>query len=219
MKKGFTMIELIFSIVIIAIIFTVIPKIIYSFNKSDSYSIREDALFNGISVVNLISRLPWDEKNTIYNDILHTQSINAKFDCNSSTYRRIGGFVGSRNCEHDLNATAISSDGEGDWIYFNDIDDFNDINISSNIGTDNIYTLANKVTYIKDGSLVFKYDYPSQTVNIDLNDTVDSNTTTNLKRLQTIIYYSGKRGKIKQISQLSYVSANIGQTLINKRAW
>ncbi len=223
MKKGFTMIELIFSIVIIAIVFTVIPKIIYAFNKSDSYSIREDALFNGVSTVNFISRLPWDEENTLYNDILHTnESNNSVFKCNSSTYRRIGGFIGSRNCEHDLNASLISSDGESDWNYFNDFDDFNDTNISSNIGTDKVYTLANKVSYIKDNSSVFDYNYANQSVNIDLNKASDinnTNKTTNLKRLRTVIYYSGKRGKERQVSQFSYISANIGQILISKRAW
>jgi len=76
-REGFTLIELIFSMVIIALVFTVIPKIIYAFNKSDTFSVREDALFNGVSLTNMISRLPWDENNTEHNDILLTKSTNA----------------------------------------------------------------------------------------------------------------------------------------------
>lgn len=218
-REGFTLIELIFSMVIIALVFTVIPKIIFAFNKSDNFSIREDALFNGVSTVNMISRLPWDENNTLHNDILLTNSSNSRFDCNTTSHYRVGGFVGSRNCENALQASAISSDGESDPAFLNDFDDFNDINISANIGTDSLYTLSNRVFYALDDSTVFSYDYAGKSVVIHLENISESNSSTNLKMLRTDVYYSGKRGKVRQISNFYYVSSNIGQVLIKKRSW
>ena len=211
-RAGFTLIELIFSMVIVAMVFTVIPKIIYAFNKSDNFSIREDALFNGMSIINMISRLPWDENNTNYNDILHTQ--NGFIECNETTFYRAGGFVGSRNCENNLSASAISNDGESNWLYYNDVDDFNDLNITSKISGQQVYTISNRVNYIKDD-----ISYTNQKATISLQSLPDFNMTTNLKKIKSDIYYSGKRGKIRHLSQFSYISANIGQLIINKRAW
>jgi prepilin-type N-terminal cleavage/methylation domain-containing protein len=218
-REGFTLIELIFSMVIIALVFTVIPKIIYAFNKSDQFSIREDALFNAVSLDNMISRLPWDENNTLHNDILLTDSSNGNFDCNTTTYYRVGGFVGSRNCKNALKASAISNDGESDPAFFNDFDDFNDINISAKTGTDTLYTLLNKVFYALDDSSVFKYDYANNSATIHLENLSESNNSTNLKMLKTDVYYSGKRGKVRQISNFYYISSNIGQVLIKKKSW
>ena len=219
MKKGFTLIELIFSMVIIALVFTVIPKIIYAFNKSDTFSVREDALFNGVSLINMISRLPWDENNTEHNDILKTDSSNHNFDCNATTYYRVGGFIGSRNCENNLSASIISNDGESDPAFFNDFDDFNDINITAKLGSDNLYTLSSKVNYTSDESTVFGYDYANKSATISLDKTSDKNSSANLKILNLDVYYSGKRGNIRKIANFSYVSSNIGQVLIKKRSW
>jgi len=218
-REGFTLIELIFSMVIIALVFTVIPKIIYAFNKSDLFSIREDALFNGISMTDMISSFPWDENDTEYNDILITDSTNINFDCNTTSHYRAGGFIGSRNCEHNLSASFISSDGESDPLYFNDLDDFNDVNITTKLGNDILYTLSPKIYYALDDNSVFEYDYADHTANIKLYKASESNKTTNLKKLKVDIYYSGKRGKVRQISGFSYISSNIGQVLIKKRSW
>ncbi len=217
-KKGFTLIELIFSMVIIALVFTVIPKIIYAFNKSDTFSIREDALFNGMSLTNMISRLPWDENNTEHNDILLTKSTDSRFNCNPKTGYRIGGFLGSRNCENNLSASIISNDGESDPAFFNDFDDFNGTNTSAVMNGEKLYTLESRVFYAKDDN-IFNYIDSNGSVIINLSKLQPSNHTTNLKELNLTVYYSGKRGNIRKISHFSYISANIGQIYINKRSW
>jgi len=217
MRRALTLLELIFTIVIIAMVFTVIPKVIYSFNKADTFSMREDALFNGLSDIKLITQLPWDQNNTEYNDILHTDSNQAEFECNDTTKRRVGGFIGSRNCEHNLSASAISSDGESDKIYYNDIDDFNDINVSVDLGVDNIYTISNEVSYMSDA--IFNYDYTNQSVTVNLANTVESTPSTNIKEVRAEIYYTGKRGGQRELSRFYYYSTNIGQVLIKKRSW
>ncbi len=218
-REGFTLIELIFSMVIIALVFTVIPKIIFAFNKSDSFSIREDALFNGVSLSAMISRLPWDENNTLHNDILLSNSTNTLFDCNTTSHYRIGGFIGSRNCENNLSASTISSDGQSDIVYFNDFDDFNDINISAKLNGDTLYILSNRVFYALDDNTVFKYNYSNRSVTIDLSEANETNHTTNLKMLKMDVLYSGKRGPRRKISNFYYISSNIGQILIKKKSW
>jgi len=205
-RRGLSLIELIFTIVIIAIIFTVIPKIILSLNKSDKFTIRQDALFNGFSMLQMISKLPWDENNTQNIDILHTNSIN--FKCDYNTTRRIGGFIGSRNCKDNLNASAISSDGVSDYNLFNDIDDFNGTDINASY-----YKLHINIKYIPDS-----VSYSGQKAIFTLSDTLEPNST-NIKMVDVNISYQGKRGAIKQISGFNYISSNIGQMILNKRVW
>ncbi len=221
MKKGFTLIELIFSMVIIALVFTVVPKIIYAFNKSDIFSMREDAIMNGVSLTNMISRLPWDENNTEHNDILKTNSSEHKFDCNATTHYRVGGFIGSRNCEDDQNFSAsnISNDGESDPSYFNDFDDFNDINISAKLNGEDEYNLSNQVSYVDDNGSIFDFDYTHQRVTISLQNVKNSTVSTNLKELNLIVFYVGKRGKARELANFYYISPNIGQFYIKKRSW
>jgi len=148
MRKGLTLIELIFSMVIIAIVFSVVPKIIYASNKTLALSIKEDGMYEAISLIGSISRLPWDENTTKSGGkILHTSTN----DCNSSTGYRIGGFIGSRNCiDSDYNSsdTLGQENGSDD---FNDIDDYNgedDYNETSSSGKD--YNLTTDVSYVDD---------------------------------------------------------------------
>ncbi len=206
MRRGLSLIELIFTIVIIAIVFTVIPKVVLSLNKSDRFAIRQDALYNGISLLQMISKLSWDENNTQSADILHTTSGN--FDCSEVTKMRIGGFVGSRNCKDDLSASTISSDGQSDYSLFNDIDDFNNLDINASY-----YALHVEVNYIDDN-----ITYSGQKAILRL-DNMPAIGTTNLKMIDVNISYQGKRGKVKHISGFNYVSANIGQITLNKRVW
>jgi len=62
MKKAFTLVELIFTIVIMAGVFAVIPKILNMTNKSDSIALKQDALLQAVSLTNIASFLAWDAK-------------------------------------------------------------------------------------------------------------------------------------------------------------
>lgn len=215
MRKALTLVELIFTIVIIALVFTVIPKVMYSLTKSDNFSIRQDALFAGVSLANTISRLPWDEQNNLSNDILHVDSAN--FDCSAATTRRVGSFVGSRECDDNLTALPLSNDGEADYGNYNDVDDFVDENVTAKIATNDIlYELKTSVTFIDDN---FSYDYTNKSVTANLKDAPDVNYSTNLKKVEIVVNYAGNRGPKRQLTQFGYISSNIGQIFLNKRAW
>ena len=96
MRKALSLIELIFTIVIIALVFTVVPKIVFALNKSDDFSAKQDALFNGMTLMQMITRLHWDENSVTNNLILDTNST--QFKCDATTKYRKGRFIGSRNC-------------------------------------------------------------------------------------------------------------------------
>ena len=222
MRKGISLIELIFTIVIIAVVFTVIPKIVFALSKSDEFAIKQDALFNGMTMMQMISRLSWDESNTdgnASNDILIGMGISADINltCQSNNYRK-GGFFGSRNCEH--NASVIVNIGpeigESRESY-DDVDDFHTQSVDIN---------TSKITQIYDINITAKYikdtiGYSGQKASIIL----DKNSTgiippTNLKLVDVNVTYQGKRGASgTPITQFSYVSANIGKFFIAKRTW
>jgi len=214
MRKGLSLIELIFTIVIIAIVFTVIPKIVFSLKKADSFTIRQDAMFNAISMMKMISKLSWDEKNVDSEEILIVNSGN--FDCDKNT-SRVGSFVGSRICYNQINATNIGTDsGENSYVDFDDVDDFNDYNeTTKNLS---IYGLHVAVDYIKDSNI--SYDYANHRAIISIDKDNNSSATTNLKYITVNVSYEGNRSKKgKNLTQFNYTSANIGQMTINKRVW
>ena len=211
MRKGISLIELIFTIVIIAVVFTVIPKIIYALNKSDEFSTKQDALFNGITMMQMITHLSWDENGVTNNDILNTTG-SAQFTCDAVTHYRIGGFRGSRNCENNVSVSAaLSPDAEGNKYLYNDIDDFFD-GVDTNTS---IYGLHVNAKYIAD-----TFTYNGQNATIFLN-TTDMFQSTNIKYLDINITYQGKKAAFRgtAISQFAFASANIGKFFIYKRAW
>ena len=213
-RRGMTLVELIFTIVIIAMVFTVIPKIIYAVNKSDSFTIRQDALLNGVSMLHMISNMPWDKNNTDSSDILHvSSSANNIFDCNSTTHYRRGGFIGSRTCEDNLSASAINTvlnDANGD-----NIGDFNNADVNITAYGAQIYELNITVSYADDTNIA----YSGSTALIDLNKSTNSNNFTNLKHIETKVLYHSKRGETRVLARFNYTSANIGLVTISKRVW
>ncbi len=210
MRRGISLLELIFTIVIIAVVFTVIPKIVFALNKSDEFSIKQDALFNGITLMQMITHLSWDENGTQSNDILNTTG-SAQFACDAATHYRVGGFRGSRNCENNVNVRGtLSSDGTETNTTYNDIDDFNGVDINTSI-----YRLHVNAKYIAD-----TFIYNGQNATIALNSTAMP-PSTNIKYIDINITYQGNKTAFQgtAISQFAFASANIGKFFISKRVW
>jgi len=214
MRRAFNLIELIFTIVIMAGIFAVIPKIVFATNKSDSFAMKQDALFSAVSLTNIASALAWDENNTESLSILAT--ANNSIPCDTTTFLRVGGFLGAntRNCKESFSASAIGSDGESDYLSYNDIDDFNNTTIAVNINTKIKYQITVKVDYLVD--TIFSTSGNKMTITLDKTT---SSTTTNIKKLKTTVSYIGGRGKDYNISSFYYYSANIGQITLNSEEW
>jgi prepilin-type N-terminal cleavage/methylation domain-containing protein len=189
MRKGLTLIELIFSMVIIAIVFTVVPKIIFVSNKTLELSVKEDGIYEAISLLGSISRLPWDENTLLSNGkILHTDDNN----CNDTSGYRVGGFIGSRNCIDSSESKSTILGQENGSDDYNDIDDYNgedDYDENSSSGKD--YNLSTTVEY-------------------------DANND-NIKKVVVTVKGGAKTGNFQ--TSVFYESANLGYIKINKRAW
>lgn len=205
MRKAISIIELIFTIVIIALVFTVIPKVIFALKKSDSFAIRQDAIMNTISLVQMISKLPWDEKNVDSSDILHVDDGNLKYKCTTSGYR-VGGFIGSRNCENNLTASTSGNFDDGESKEnFDDVDDYDTASI-----TTKLYEINITVSYCSDFT---------QTSYIDLSSCSLPTGSTNRKKISVVTDYNGTRGEKKELMSFDYTSVNIGQFFLHKRVW
>lgn len=204
MRKGVTLIELIFTMVIVAITFMVIPKLMQAISATSKTVIQEDAIFNSVTLMGLISRLAWDKENITNNAILNVTNQNSNFRCNPTTGTgyRIGGFVGGRNCIVSdgtiLSASAITSPGASGRSSYNSIEDYHGYSLGTKTQCDNkLYDLGVKVSYI-----------PRSTGNIKhIQITTQYNTTFKL--------HKSKTGCV----MLDYFSFNIGQVGINKRPW
>jgi len=189
-KNAFTLVELIFSIVIIALVFTVVPRLLFVTTKTMEVSIKEDGLFAAIALMGNIIRLPWDE-NTVLSGgkILDT-------DVNTCTDYRIGGFAGSRNClNSSATATPKASFGSAGVLY-SDVDDYDTYSTVSTGG---------RVPY----SLDVEVNYADTNLN-------PSALSDELKEVKVNV---SATGKTNLCSSFFYYSANLGHVQINKRAW
>jgi type II secretory pathway pseudopilin PulG len=192
MKRAFTMLELILSILIISSVFVVIPKILSILDRSDSLRIKEEALFAAVTMAGHIRALAWDQ-HTIEREgaILSTGGI----ECNSTTgphgegYYRVGGFVGSRNCIgwRDTNEWKPTDSVDIDNGY-DDIDDYDGY--------------GKRIESARGG-----YD-----LNISVNRDGD------IKKVHlSIKSIDKKRGVFK--SGITFESANLGWVRINGSVW
>jgi prepilin-type N-terminal cleavage/methylation domain-containing protein len=192
MRKGLTLIELIFSMLIIAVVFSVVPKIIFASNKSIELSVKEDALFNAYSMICSIVKLDWDENTLNEGKVLDTDS----HDC--SDYR-VGGFKGSRNClDTSDSASAI---GREDSDY-NDIDDYYDYNETVQVGGKNRYVLKVDINYV------------------DANYSSTGSNTDELKEINVTVSTHSDNAKTQGFkSSFFFYSANLGHIQIKKEQW
>lgn len=197
MRKGLTLIELVLSMLIVAIVFSVVPKIIFASNKSMATSMKEDALFNAYTLLGTIYTLTWDENVSGEDNILGTDELGK---CNKS---KDGRFTGSRECkDSDENASNIGHDNASndDW---NDIDDYDGYEENITVVGNNKYKISVDVNYVDSN-----YKNHSKT------------DTKELKEINvTIEAHSDNKKMTNFKSSFFYYSANLGLIPIKKRQW
>ena len=197
-KNALTLIELILSMLIIGIVFTIVPKIIFASNKSMQLSMKEDALFNAYSLMGSVLKLTWDENTLSEGKILHTDANrNNEKKCDDN---RTGRFAGSRNCiDSDDNATKINREDSD----YNDIDDYDDYDEDISVGGKNRYKIIVDVNYVD-----VNYSNPSKT------------DTTEYKEINVTIENHSDNKKIGNFkSSFFYYSTNLGHIQIKKEPW
>jgi Tfp pilus assembly protein PilE len=213
LKKALTLIELIFTIVIIALVFTVIPKIIYVSNKSLEFSKKEDAVFNMMAKMMDVCLKEYDYNNTQYDDILIVNDPPQNvLDCNASSWYRVGGFRGGRTCENNISESAIPSpqNDNNEYDYIEGYNGYEDNNLSNGHTK---YVLNIVVGYTTEWK---ESNYSNQTLNFSFDDNLSSEQKSNIKKIVVSIR---KEGDDKNISIIKYNSANIGHMKINSVIW
>ncbi len=215
MRYAFTLIELILSIVMIAMLFTVVPKIIFAINTNTGFALKKENTNSALSLINYIAKLPWDENETKSSEILITDSLNKDFDCNSSSKTRIGSFSKERNCQNTLKASKRGYDFDDDG--FDDIDDYDQRSFTF-FKHRKRYKMFVEVNYLNDSNSVFVYDYNNKSAVVNLEKSTPSSVSTNLKEIK-ITLSEEKAGFEQNITSFSYISTNIGQILIKGLNW
>lgn len=217
MRQGLTLIELILTMVIIGVVFTVIPRLVQSMNQSSSITLKEEAMYNAMAYLGMIINLPWDNNNTQNGQILSVEGGSAAYECNTTSGYRIGGFVGGRNCIEpsgvDYNASLLSGREDGDY---NDIDDYHDTNITAD---KNCTATVKKGLFALNTSVVY-VDDPSASANGVLSTAPKAaNVSTNTKYIRVRVGYGSDSKHTGCITSFQYHSFNIGSAQIHSRNW
>ena len=215
MRSALTLVELILSMVIVAIVFTVIPKIILATNQSFVSASKQDGIFNGVELMHLITNMPWDQNSYESFDILGVSDGYADLQCSDGYGYRVGGFIGGRNCVNaDANAT---EDGGADWAdhdALNDIDDFDGYVGSASqtkcAGSDT-YSLEPEVEYKQ-----FETTVSGKTAQIKLTDFTVPSGSSNVKYIFFKVAFDEYRQGDGCV-EFDYYSANLGQLMIARR--
>ena len=210
MRRAMTLIELIFSMVIIALAFTVLPKILQVAAKSSKTTLKEEAMYNAVALMGLVRSLAWDDKNAKQTDeILYASGGSQAYTCGvlKKMYRE-GGFIGSRNCEHNISASAIGAESTDERDNPDDIDDLNDKNITlTNFNGYREYNASITVDYVQDYDTQFSSSPVSGTSNVKM----------------VVIRVEVPKAKQavlgSSFAQLSYFASNIGQLTIYRVPW
>ncbi|WP_457595938.1 type II secretion system protein [Hydrogenimonas sp.] len=212
MRRALTLIELIFSMMIVAVVFTIVPKILFATNKSFEAVVKEEALYNAMALTGLIASLPWDEANTDSDAILAASGGGEAYRCDATTgFYRIGGFSGGRNCLAEGGTPPeASATLEREDAYYNDLDDYDGYQVDATTPKGARYTLSVKVSYLQD---------PSPGEEVDLSALAPATEPTDLKEVAVTVRYAPAYRKSPFVKTITYVSANIGQTYIRRRRW
>ncbi|WP_200763586.1 type II secretion system protein [Nitrosophilus alvini] len=195
MKKSFTMIELIITIVVMAIAMMTVPLILAQVMKSEEFSLNQEALLAGATKIGNVMTYQWDEKNVGELDLKHVldvaggdSELNRWPDANSTL--RIGHFEGEDRRKFFstiLSASTIGIDDSNETNFPDDIDDFNGrtntlvVNSASDSDYVKSFTLTTTVKYVSDSA-----DYSQSTVSFDFS-TSGAATTTNIKMIEVKI--------------------------------
>lgn len=212
-KSAFSMIELIFAIVIIGITVISLPMVNQVISQSTESNLVQEAIFASSTEINQILSYRWDESSIQNNDILSKVIWADSSDCNSSTKLRPGHINAPlhRKCL-DNNATAITAaanlgldTGESTTADSDDIDDFNGDAKSIFIDNSGGGTIVSSKGYKKDYNSTVTVSY----ANFDPDFIADNN----IKKVTLNI--SDTSGNL--ITRLSAFSANIGEVDYYKR--
>jgi len=179
--KGFTLFELLVSIIIIAIVMASFPIVFQTMTNADKQVFKEEIFFEEFSVLSLINSRYFDENNTVgenfYKDLNATGGDNELYNDYSSKFAGKTSRIGKTQFDNNKlrsgssdSTSAIGLDvGEdkNNTLTYDDVDDFNDYN-ETFLGK----TIHVSVKYIEDNAT-----YSDEEVNFSMNYSAAANNT------------------------------------------
>jgi len=223
-RSGFTLLELIITIVLLGIIFSAIPMILTQNQRSSSQALSQEAIYAGVTKMSQLLTYHWDE-NSITDDannaIVYAKVLDANLSQqallrskNGSRYR-VGHFAGSSRRSFfpkHTSASALGSDTND--TFPDDIDDLAIINqiliaADNEHGYKQNYRYTVLVNYVSDIA-----DYNQTTINGFNFNTVNIIVPSHIKRVTLDVTLNNE----PQFMLETYVS-NIGETDITSRVF
>jgi len=156
-KSAFTLIELIFAIVIIGIAALSLPMMSQVISKGSEKSLTQEAIFIAFTEITKVTSAAWDENSRIGNDdyehIIFTS--NAEADLNLSKRNGNINILYNTNTNRTIRLSALgfdANDNNGTADRENDVDDYiiSGANATGSAGSDTGY----KFQYTKDIALI-----------------------------------------------------------------
>ena len=234
LRPAVAMIELIFAIVIMAIILMSAPMLISTAAKSGYVAIQQESINEAASRVNMIMSFHWDENSadaTVLDPILQTASTIT--DLAETTYSDGNGTGIRRGTPRESYRSFVRPDGSrvtataagslGNDGVENDMDDFiGTIGlILSGAGTGEDYieknvTMVTTVSYISDAPVGNSYN--ANMLNFDANFTQTLGSTTSIKRISTTLTSdAASPEELDKTITLHSFSCNIGGYNLEER--
>jgi competence protein ComGC len=213
-RSAFSLIELVFAIVIIAISLMTIPLMLTQSSNNDSFAIMQESILAARTKVGNILSWEWDRNSSApsgYIKVLDVKKGDSELDRNDTVYRVGHINYHNRRRFYDGNLTDKTFPSNVvDSVNIKAIGDFDtnvtamDANSSLDYVTD--FNITTRVFYVSDSA-----DYNATTINFDFNTTgkpiKDINNSTNIKMVEVLVQTVG--GKPFRFRTFS---CNLGQT-------
>jgi len=218
LRPGVAMIELIFALVIMAIVLMSAPQLISTASKSGAFVLQQEALNEAVSRVSMVLTYPWDENDTMDTCIPPVLNVSANGDAElalSANVRRIGVPTGSASHTfHCLGNTfaatpqaALGPEGDKD-----DIDDFTgnvSLTLVADLATGKDYLEDNvnintAVNYVRDAAT-----YNSAAISYNFNNAAAAGST-NIKAITVTLTSTLADAEYAKNIVLKAFSCNLG---------
>lgn len=234
-RPAFTMIELIFALVIMAIVFISLPLILLRNADALEENLIQESIFLASAKMSHISSFQWDNNssesgiNTLAtSDVVDVTAGDPALDRNSSDFR-VGHFNEDKHRRmspigNPRSAAAVGLEG----TTIDDIDDFNNQldtamvqstgALTSEFGYKKQYRTDINVSYVSDATFTGGTSYASNAINFTLGINTTGVGITNLKLINISIDQNDPGGWTQTLLLRAY-AANIGETDFYKRRY
>ncbi len=194
-RSAFSMIELIFAIVIIGVAVLSLPMMSQVASKGAENNLAQETIFGASAELNQVMSYYWDERSMEDDPNGLSRVIDSNNDCNDVTKQRIG-HVSRRCVNSNSNAAPTIGADAGD------LDDIDDVNMAAKL----LFTGASSAQ-------AYKQNYTS-VVNVSRSSFAAAGIN-NIKKI-TVTVYDNDNNTVTALS--SYV-ANIGEVGYHKRTY